>query len=56
MERKNGFYHPENQFLLTGMRLFFKKWISSMVSTRQKKSPNKKINNNTSSRHKIGFH
>ena len=35
MEEKNGFHQPENQFPLVGM-LFFKNWISSMVSTNRK--------------------
>ena len=41
--RKNGFNQTENQFTLAGIRIFFKNWIFSMVSTRRKKSPNKRI-------------
>ena len=39
MEEKKWFPLPENQFLLAGIRLFFKNWIS----TSRKKSPNKRI-------------
>ena len=43
MEEKNGFHSLENQFPLAGMSLFLKNWISPMVSTRRKKSPNKRM-------------
>ena len=43
MEEKNGSHRPENQFPLAEIRLFFKNWISSIVSTSRKKSPNKRI-------------
>ena len=43
MEEKNGFCKPENQFPPAGIELFFKNWISPMVSISRKKSPNKRI-------------
>ena len=41
--RKNCFHLPENQFPLAGIRLYFKNWISFMVSTSRKKIQNKRI-------------
>ena len=41
-EEKNGFHQPENQFLLIGIRLFFKNWIFRFPQT-EKKTLNKRI-------------
>ena len=41
-KKKNGNHWPKNQFSLTGIRLFFKNWISP-VPTNRKKSLNKRI-------------
>ena len=43
MDERNGFYQPESPFSLAGIKLFFKSWISPMVSTSRKKYPNKRI-------------
>ena len=43
MDERNGFYQPESPFSLAGIKLFFKNWISPMVSTSRKKYPNKRI-------------
>ena len=35
-KKKNGFHYPENQFLLAGIRLFFKNWIFRFPQTEKK--------------------